>query len=107
MDSFLSHAGLATQICGMFAIIVLPVYLVMRYFVKLIRLAYGFDGAEADDGPPLRICSQCHNTVLEDDFTHCPYCGNSLASASPTAAASLPVADDAAGTHADAAAGSN
>jgi hypothetical protein len=61
-----------------FALVATPVYLVMRFLVGLVRQAYGFDGA-GDQGPPLRICSSCHNTVLESDYTHCPYCGAVLA----------------------------
>ena len=65
---------------AMFVIIVSPLYLLLRFFVRLIRAAYGFDGPAAENGPPLRICDGCHNTVLERDFQHCPYCGRPLQS---------------------------
>lgn len=60
---------------AVFLLIVTPIYLMLRYFVKLIRWSYGFDVPPEDPGPPLRICQGCHNTVLEPDFQHCPYCG--------------------------------
>ncbi len=59
-------------------LIVAPIYLLLRYFVKLIRYRYGFAELPEDTGPPLRICEGCHNTVLEVDFQHCPYCGRPL-----------------------------
>ena len=68
-------------VIAVFLLIVTPLYLVMRFFVSLVRQAYGFDTPD-DDGPPLRICGRCHNTVLEPDFQHCPYCGNALADVS-------------------------
>jgi len=63
---------------GAFLLIATPLYLMLRYFVRLIRWRYGFDTDGEDDGPPLRICGGCHNTVLEPDFQHCPYCGRLL-----------------------------
>jgi uncharacterized paraquat-inducible protein A len=60
-----------------FLLIVAPLYLLLRFFVKVIRAAYGFDQA-ADDEPPLRICAACHNSILEEDYQHCPYCGAPL-----------------------------
>lgn len=62
----------------MFAVLMAPVYLMFRFLVKLVRAAYGFDVDEADYAPPLRICGNCNNTVLEDDFENCPYCGRPL-----------------------------
>jgi hypothetical protein len=59
-----------------FVLLVAPVYLTLRFLVGLVRHAYGFDGG--DEGDPLRICARCHNTVLEPDFQHCPYCGAEL-----------------------------
>jgi hypothetical protein len=63
---------------AVFFVIITPIYLMLRYFVKLIRWSYGFDVPPEDPGPPLRICEGCHNTVLELDFQHCPYCGRML-----------------------------
>ena len=60
-----------------FIVLVLPVYVLFRVFVESVRAGYGF-GVPPDDGPPLRICPGCDNTVMEDDFTHCPYCGRPL-----------------------------
>ena len=62
---------------AVFLVIVAPLYLLLRVFVKVVRQMYGFEAA-ADEGPPLRICAACHNTVLEADFQHCPYCGARL-----------------------------
>jgi hypothetical protein len=62
---------------AIFLVLMAPVYYLLRFFVKLIRYRYGF-GVHEDEGPPLRVCSACHNTVLETDFLHCPYCGASL-----------------------------
>jgi len=62
-----------------FALMALPVYLVLAAISRMARAYYGFDPAgHGDDGPALRICGQCHNTVLEPDFAHCPYCGAAL-----------------------------
>lgn len=69
--------GLAKLIL-MFAIVVTPVYLVMRALVKLARLRYGFLPEPPDDGPPLRVCYNCNSSVLEQGFSHCPYCGEVL-----------------------------
>ncbi len=55
-----------------------PVYFMFRMFVGLIRQAYGFDGEKPDEEPPLRVCDECHSTVLEPEFGHCPYCGKVL-----------------------------
>jgi hypothetical protein len=79
MSDFLAEPGVAIRTCLTFMLVVAPVYLVFRFFVKLVRQAYGFDPPPPEDGPPLRICAGCHNTVLEADFTHCPYCGAVLA----------------------------
>jgi hypothetical protein len=64
------------RVIAVFLLLMTPVYLLLRLFVKLIRQAYGFDDEE--QGPPLRVCSSCNNTVLEPDFEHCPYCGEEL-----------------------------
>lgn len=58
-------------------LILTPIYLYFRYFMKVVRAYYGFSDAE-DEGPPIRVCPSCHNTVLETDFSHCPYCGLEL-----------------------------
>jgi len=73
----LDDPGLTIQICGTFLLVVAPLYLLFRYFVGIVRQAYGFDPSPLD-GRPLRICGQCHNTVMEDDFSCCPYCGATL-----------------------------
>lgn len=75
---------------GAFVVVVAPLYLMLRFLVMLTRNYYGFDAgdAEADAGPPLRICQGCHNTVLETDFTHCPYCGRPLPPAAAAPATS-------------------
>lgn len=78
MDNYLTSPGVFVQTCVIFLVIVAPLYLVFRWFVGLIRQAYGFADEPEDDGPPLRICGSCHNTVLERDFQHCPYCGAPL-----------------------------
>ena len=65
-------------ICLAGGLLIAPIYLLMRVFVKLVRQTYGFEPADPPKGPPLRICDECHNTVLEPDFTHCPYCGAPL-----------------------------
>jgi hypothetical protein len=65
-----------------FLALVAPVYLTMRFLVRLARIRYGFETGEPDLGPPLRICDPCGNTVLEPDFQHCPYCGEPLKSTS-------------------------
>ncbi len=57
---------------------VTPLYLTMRSLVRLTRIRYGFVEPESDDGPPLRVCDACANSVLEPDFQHCPYCGAPL-----------------------------
>lgn len=58
-------------------LILTPIYLYFRYFMKVVRAYYGFSDAK-DEGPPIRVCPSCHNTVLETDFSHCPYCGLEL-----------------------------
>lgn len=75
----------------MFLVIVAPAWLLMRSLVKLARLRYGFIPDPPDDGPPLRVCFGCNNSVLEPGFSHCPYCGKVLPVA-PEAAASTPAA---------------
>ena len=74
----LSDGGSTARTCLTFLVIVAPMYLLFRYFVKVVREAYGFAELPPDEGPPLRICPACHNTVLEQDFSHCPYCGAAL-----------------------------
>lgn len=66
------------QTLAIFAIVVAPLYLLLRYFVKIIRQAYGFEAQPPDTEPPLRICGSCHNTVMEREFVHCPYCGATM-----------------------------
>ena len=83
MDEFLKDPGLALRTCLTFLVLVAPVYLVFRYFIKVVRQAYGFEPVPPDEGPPLRVCGQCHNTVLEADFSHCPYCGAPLTPVDP------------------------
>lgn len=74
-----------------FFIIVSPLYLLMRFFVRMIRVYYGFDTGDPDAGPPLRVCDGCHNTVLEPDYQHCPYCGRALPLIDDVAEGRLPV----------------
>jgi hypothetical protein len=59
-------------------LIVAPIYLFLAFFVRIVREAYGFIEIPKDSGPPLRVCYQCDNTVLEPAYVHCPYCGNDL-----------------------------
>lgn len=66
---------------AIFVLMALPVYLVLAAISRMARAYYGFGVTDVDDGPPLRICGQCHNTVLEPEFAHCPYCGAALADA--------------------------
>jgi uncharacterized paraquat-inducible protein A len=66
------------QVAAAFLLVAAPLYLLMRAIVKLVRDAYGFSESETDPGPPLTICGACHNTVMESDFVHCPYCGAKL-----------------------------
>ncbi len=73
-----SGAAACLYTVAVFLVIVAPLYLMLRFFVRLIRAYYGFDPVPDDPGPPLRVCAGCHNTVLEKDFTHCPYCGQTL-----------------------------
>jgi hypothetical protein len=86
-------------IVAVFLAIMAPLYLLFRFFVRLVRQAYGFDSPGADEGPPLRVCFGCNNTVLEADFAHCPYCGAELpadaAAAGPAPAADVSDADPA------------
>jgi hypothetical protein len=72
-----SGGASAWQIAAIFFVVIAPVYLILRFFVGLVRDAYGFR-VPADPGPEYRICGSCHNTVMEDDFSHCPYCGTEL-----------------------------
>jgi hypothetical protein len=69
---------------AVFLLLMAPVYYLLRLFVKLVRYAYGFDDLPGDEGPPLRVCGSCHNTVLEPEFEHCPYCGAQLPAAEPS-----------------------
>jgi len=73
------HLTTGLAVAAVFAVLVAPVYLMFRFFVKLIRVYYGFD-VDAAEGPPLRICGACHNTVMEREFAHCPYCGAPMVS---------------------------
>lgn len=59
----------------MLAIVLTPIYLLMRGLLKLARIRYGFAPEPPDDGKPLRVCDRCANTVLEANYSHCPYCG--------------------------------
>ena len=61
-----------------FLLFVTPFYLFMRWLSKLARIRYGLDDGELEDGPPLRVCEKCYNSVLEMDWDHCPYCGQRL-----------------------------
>jgi len=74
---------------GVFLLLVAPIYALFRFFIRLVRVKYGFI-PDSDVGPPLRVCLGCHNTVLEDDFSHCPYCGEALPARSDSG---LPVRD--------------
>jgi hypothetical protein len=65
-------------VCAVFLVLMAPLYLMFRFLVRLARAAYGFDPGGEDEGPPLRICPACHNTVMEADFRDCPYCGRPL-----------------------------
>ena len=62
----------------LFVLFAAPFVLLMRALGRLARVSYGFVEPEEDDGPVLRVCASCHNTVLEEDFAHCPYCGAPL-----------------------------
>lgn len=64
---------------AIFLLMAAPVYLVLAAITRMARAYYGFGAPVEDEGPPLRICAACHNTVLESDYTHCPYCGAELA----------------------------
>lgn len=85
MDLSAWSLGACLKTLALFFLIISPLYLMLRFFVGLIRAYYGFDEAGTDEaqGPPLRICSACHNTVMEADFQHCPYCGRPLPQADP------------------------
>jgi hypothetical protein len=61
-----------------FLLFVAPIYLTLRFLVKMARIYYGFDPLVPDDGPPIRVCDRCNNTVLEPEYAHCPYCGELL-----------------------------
>ena len=63
---------------AIFLLMAAPVYLVLAAITRMARAYYGFGADAVDDGPPLRICAACHNTVLEPDYVHCPYCGAEL-----------------------------
>jgi uncharacterized paraquat-inducible protein A len=65
------------QIAAAFVLVAAPAYVVARVLVKLAREAYGCaPGSEPDD--QLRVCQACHSTVLETEYSHCPYCGAEL-----------------------------
>jgi hypothetical protein len=103
MSELLADPGVALRTCATFLLIAAPCYLVFRWLVKLARQAYGFDVPAEDEGPPLRICARCHNTVLEPEFSHCPYCGAPLPAADGAAEpAPDEVADDVADELSDA-----
>jgi len=70
-----SQSAACLQTVAVFAILIAPLYLLLRLFVKAVRQTYGFDTEAPDEEPPLRICARCHNTVMEREFAHCPYCG--------------------------------
>jgi len=75
MDSVAdSHQGTAA-ICGAFALVVAPIYLFLRYFVSLVRHAYGFAEDTDDTGPEIRVCPGCDTSVLETDLDRCLACG--------------------------------
>lgn len=63
---------------AIFVLMAAPVYLVLAAITRMARAYYGFGPSDEDDGPPLRICEACHNTVLEREYAHCPYCGAAL-----------------------------
>lgn len=65
-------------VLAIFGLLTLPVYFVLRTYVTLIRQSYGFERAPPDEEYPVRVCPNCHNTIMEDDFQHCPYCGTPL-----------------------------
>lgn len=77
-----SSGAAGWQIALAFVVVAAPVYALARLLVRLARQAYGFSTSE-DSGPDHRICAACHNTVMEDDFRHCPYCGAELAPPEP------------------------
>lgn len=78
---------------AIFALVASPVYLLLRVVARTARQLYGFDAPP--DEPPLVICQQCHNTILEEGWRHCPYCGAPLAE--PPAAGDGPAAPAAGG----------
>lgn len=63
---------------ALFLLLAAPFIIILRTIGKLARVRYGFADPIIDDGPPIRICTKCHNTVLEEDYAHCPYCGELL-----------------------------
>jgi hypothetical protein len=73
--------GACLSTVAVFLLLVAPLVLLFRAIVRLARQAYGFDPQLPDDGPALRVCARCHNSVLEPDFDHCPYCGAALPTA--------------------------
>jgi hypothetical protein len=74
----MTGAGGCVGVGVAFLVLMAPVYWLFRTLVKLTRIAGGFAPAPSDDGPPLRICPSCHNTVLEPEFERCPYCAGGL-----------------------------
>jgi hypothetical protein len=68
----------ALRIFAVGLLIVAPIYLFLAFFVRIVREAYGFVEIPEDTGPPLRVCYQCDNTILDPAYVHCPYCGNDL-----------------------------
>lgn len=72
--------GLATWV--LFLLLAAPSIMLLRMLGRLARVRYGFGDPPVDDGPPIRVCGECHNTVLETDYTHCPYCGSQLTESS-------------------------
>ncbi len=63
---------------ALFLLLSAPFVILLRMIGRLARIRYGFGDPPTDDGIPIRICEACHNTVLERDYAHCPYCGARL-----------------------------
>lgn len=72
---------------AIFILLTAPFVFLLRAIGRLARVRYGFAEFPEDDGPPLRVCAACHNSVLEADYRHCPYCGEPLDSSGVDAAA--------------------
>lgn len=78
MDNVADGHQVTVAICGAFAIVVAPIYLFLRYFVSLVRQAYGFAEDTEDTGPEIRVCPGCDTSVLETDLDRCLACGTAL-----------------------------